>query len=63
MYRNLKAEMGRNGDNQFDLARILNCDRSTVKRKMDGKTAFTKNEIDVLLDHYGMTYEYLFADE
>lgn len=62
MYRNLKAEMGRNDDTQLDLARILNCDRSTVKRKMDGKTAFTKDEIDVLLNHYGQTYEYLFAE-
>ena len=44
MYRNLRAEMARNGMSQKDVSQILNISEGSFHNKLNGKTEFTLRE-------------------
>lgn len=62
MFRNLEAEQRRAGMTNSDVAQILGISRVTYEnKKKDGK--FTRPEIVKLLHLFGVTFEYLFAED
>lgn len=60
MFPNLLAEIARCGDNYTTLAEILKISVSGVSRRLSGSVEWSKSEIDILCDHYGKQYDYLF---
>jgi DNA-binding XRE family transcriptional regulator len=66
LYRNLEAEMVRNGITRKDVSDLLNVRYATVVQKLNGKYKFNLEEAFVIKDNYfpGLSLEYLFqADE
>ena len=48
MFRNLEAEMARNGIKNKDIARLLKCNSKTLNFKMSGKREFKLSEIKAI---------------
>lgn len=66
MYRNLEAEMVRNGIYRKDLAKLLNVRYATVVQKLNGRYKFNLDEAFNIKNTYFPNFdiEYLFkADE
>ena len=61
-YPNLRAEMTRHGETVGDLAAVLGISLQVTSLKLCKKSRWTQPQIELLLDHYGQTYEYLFAE-
>lgn len=63
MYRNLEAELARNGITRKEIAKIIGCSTSTVSQKMSGKSSFTMPEARALQKVLGIDkpIDYLFA--
>ena len=63
MYRNLAAEMARNGVTRKDLAHVLGCTVGTVGQKLTGKTDFNFAEANKIMRYLGvdMPIDLLFA--
>ncbi|MBC8581495.1 helix-turn-helix domain-containing protein [Zhenhengia yiwuensis] len=63
MFRNLKAEMGRNSIRAKDIAKALNVREATISFKMNGKSDFTFNEAKQIKEIFfpDLDIEYLFA--
>lgn len=59
-FPNLVAEMARNGETQKDLAALLKTNKSTMSRKLNGKTEWTIGDIDIICEHYKKDYYQLF---
>lgn len=62
MYKNLKSLLVKNGLNQNDLSKMLCIDPSTLSQKITGKRDFTKSEIDIIINLFGLPYEEIFFD-
>lgn len=62
MYRNLRAEMAREGVTIDDIAKALGAQHSTVSRKMNGHSKFFYDEADAIRNHFfpQCSLEYLF---
>ncbi|AZO96095.1 XRE family transcriptional regulator [Halocella sp. SP3-1] len=62
MYKNLEAEMTRNGILKKDIAKCLGVRDAIVLDKMNGKSTFTLDEALKIKNTYfsGMIIEYLF---
>ncbi len=64
MYKNLEAEMTRNGISKTLLAKKLNLSQKGLYLKLSGETDFTLTEIKKIRNLFkGLTLEYLFASE
>lgn len=65
MYRNLRAEMARQGLTMFDLAKLLEVRYATVCDKMNGKSRFYYDEALKIKKHFfnQLNIEYLFEAE
>lgn len=66
-FRNLAAEMARNGVTPDDVASVLHCSRNNVYQKLRGKVMFNIKdmlEIQNLMNSKGASYslDYLFDD-
>lgn len=69
-YKNLMAEMARNGIKVEELANILHCTRQNVYSKLRGETNFSLADINAIQsyinshsDNGNYTIDYLFKDE
>lgn len=64
MYKNILAEMARNGLTREEVAKKLGLALPTFRKKMKGEVDFKQSEIDSLLSLFGekVTYEYLFTN-
>jgi len=62
MYRNLEAELVRNGLNRSDLAECLEVSYGTISAKMNGKYEFTLSEAIKIKNKFfsDLSIEYLF---
>lgn len=62
MYRNLRAEMAREGIDYEDIAKALGVSQSTVSRKMNGQGKFFYDETLAIRNKFfpDCTLEYLF---
>jgi hypothetical protein len=65
MYRNLVAEMTRQGLRKIDIAQLLNLRYATVLDKINGKSRFFYDEAKAIKDAYfiGLNLEYLFESD
>lgn len=59
-FPNLMAELGRTGETQTDLSKLLGISKPTVSRKISGQIDWTQTEIDVMCEHFGKDYYHLF---
>ena len=59
-FPNLAAEMARNGETQKDLVELLKTNKSTISRKMSGKTQWTVTDVEIICEHYKKDYYELF---
>lgn len=60
MYPNLLGQKAYRKESNEDLATLLGVTRSTLEKKLEtGK--FTAIECQALCEHYGKSFEYLFA--
>lgn len=53
----LKAQMVANGDRQDDLAQALSLSRSALNSKVNGKKPFRQDEMNLIMDRYGLSAE------
>ena len=62
MYRNLEAEMAREGIDRKDLANLLNVRYATIIDKLKGRFSFTLDEAFIIKNNYfsELSFEYLF---
>ena len=62
MFKNLIAEMARNGVTNNDIALYLNITPNTVSNKISGKTEFTRKDMWLLKKGFfpNLSIEYLF---
>lgn len=62
MYRNIVAEMARNGYTRALVAKKLKLSVATFRKKIAGKSDFKNSEIEKLLSLFGnnVSFEYLF---
>lgn len=62
MYRNIVAEMARNGMTRAFVAKKLKISVATLRKKIAGKNDFKNSEIEILLSLFGnnVSFEYLF---
>lgn len=60
MYKNLIAEMARNGITQLDLCSLLNLNSSTISDKMNGKRDFKLVECKKIAVKLNSSIDYLF---
>lgn len=63
MYKNLEAELTRNGYTQNDVSKLLNISVSTVSDKMNGKREFKLIECKKLATWLNASIDYLFKEE
>lgn len=65
MYRNLEAEMVREGVTRKNLAEALNVRYATIIDKLKGRYSFTLDEAFVIRNKFfpNLTLEYLFETE
>ncbi len=65
MYRNLEAEMAREGITRKDLAETLGVRYATIIDKMKGRYSFTLDEAFKIRNEYfpNLSFEYLFETE
>lgn len=65
MYRNLRAEMARNGLTMGDLAKALNVRRATISDKINGKYRFYYDECLKIKKTFfpDLSIEYLFEKD
>lgn len=63
IYPNLEFEKVKNGDTYEDLGSIVDNAKSTVLRKMRGKSSWTEEDIEALCEYYKKDYYYLFKKE
>lgn len=56
----LEAEMEKNKESQYAIAKLLNIKQATVSRKLSGKNEWTIGEVDILCEHYKKDYYQLF---
>ncbi len=65
MLRNLLAEIGRDKIKQKDIADTININEKTLRNKLNGITAFTFPETQVIRDTFfsDLKLEYLFASD
>lgn len=65
MYRNLEAEMVRNGIYRKDLAKLLNVRYATVVQKLNGRYKFNLDEAFDIKNSYfpNFSIEYLFSTD
>jgi hypothetical protein len=61
IYPGLRAEMARFGDNAETLSKVLNISVDSVRRRLRGEYEFDINEIRILMNRYGKTFEELFS--
>ena len=59
-YPGLMGEMGKHGDTQRALAKILGITYSSVWRRLNGQKEWTISEVDKICAHYGKDYYELF---
>ena len=62
LYPNIEAERARNNETDMDVARVLGMSRQSYQSRKYGQSKFYKDEIDVLCEHFGKSYEYLFSE-
>ena len=60
MYKNLEAELKRNGLTQNDLCKLLNLNKSTISNKMNGIRDFKLIECKKIAIWLNSTIDYLF---
>lgn len=60
MYKNLEAELTRNGFTQKDLCKLLNLNSSTISNKMNGIREFKLIECKKIAMWLNSTIDYLF---
>ena len=60
LFPNLRAEMIRHGNTQTTLMKLLGISRTAISARFNGKSEFTKREIDIILNYYKKRYEELF---
>lgn len=60
MYKNLEAELTRNGFTQKDLCKLLNLNPSTISNKMNGIREFKLIECKKIAMWLNSTIDYLF---
>lgn len=60
LFPNLRAEMIRHGNTQTILMKLLGISRTAISARFNGKSEFTKREIDIILNYYKKKYEELF---
>ena len=60
MYKNLEAELTRNGFTQKDLCKLLNLNSSTISNKMNGIRDFKLIECKRIAVWLNSTIDYLF---
>ncbi len=60
LFPNLRAEMIRHGNTQTTLMKLLGISRTAISARFNGKSEFTKREIDIILNYYKKKYEELF---
>lgn len=65
MFKNLKAEMARDGRTNEDLAKVTGIDRASVSNKMNRKTEWTRKEMYLIKTECfpDCSIDYLFATE
>lgn len=65
MYKNLEAEMAREGVMRKDLAELLNVRYATIIDKLKGRFNFTLDEAFKIRNEYfpHLSFEYLFETE
>lgn len=65
MYKNLEAEMARQGIKRGDLADLLDVRYATIIDKLKGRFSFTLDEAFQIRDSYfpELSFEYLFKTE
>ena len=62
MYKNLEAELARNGISKNSLAKTLNLSQKGLYSKLSGETDFTLTEVMKIKSLFkGLTLEYLFT--
>jgi hypothetical protein len=61
-YPNLCAEIARCDETYATVSELLDISISAVSRRMNGAVEWSKREIDLLCDHYGKDYDYLFKE-
>lgn len=57
----LRYFMGEHGDKQSDLAKALDLPQSALSARMNGKTDFRKNEMEIIRKRYSLSAEDLQA--
>lgn len=60
-YPNLVTEMKKRNETRYDLANLLGITYSGMSYKLQGKRTLTIQDIRKLCNHYGKSFEYLFA--
>lgn len=59
-FSGLLAEMGRHGEKQKDVAKLLGLSTASVCKRLSGETKWTLGDVDILCEHYGKDYYQLF---
>jgi len=59
----IRGLMAEKGENQGDLAKVLNLSRNAVQLKLSNKVDFKAKELKVLCEHYNVDPNYFFAKE
>jgi len=64
MYRNVLAEMTRNGMTREEVAKKLNLSVVSFRKKISGEVDFKLSEIKMLISLFGnnVSFEYLFEE-
>ncbi len=60
LFPEIAIEMAKRGENQQDLANLLQLDRTTVTRKLNGEIEWSIGDIEVMCLHYDKDFYVLF---
>ncbi|MGI1659605.1 MAG: helix-turn-helix domain-containing protein [Desulfitobacterium sp.] len=62
MFKNLRAEMAREGIKNKDLAFLFGLSNKSISNRLSGETEFTRSEMFKIQEHFfkDLTLEYLF---